>query len=133
MFDFHEKRKIRGILYSKTAILCLAAFALFLAFSAYNRYKIAEEMKTKLESRQAEYQELEMRAQALQTQVEYLENERGIEEELRNRFDVAKEGEQVIILLEDTNKETKESIESLTQSNDEFEETKSFFEKLKFW
>jgi hypothetical protein len=57
-------------------------------------------MKDKLDAKKASLEELKGRASVLESKVEYLENERGIEEELRNRFDVAKEGEQVIILLD---------------------------------
>jgi len=37
---------------------------------------------------------------SLQEQVEYLSNERGIEAEMRRQFDVALEGEQVVVIVE---------------------------------
>jgi len=37
---------------------------------------------------------------ALQEQVDYLSNERGIEAEMRRQFDVALEGEQVVVIVE---------------------------------
>lgn len=100
MFDFHEKRKIRSFLYSKFVIGGLFLIAVFVSFSAYDRYTIAKEMKIKLEDRRVQLEEVKNRAQVLETKVEYFENDRGIEEELRNRFDVAKEGEQVVVLID---------------------------------
>jgi cell division protein FtsB len=100
MFDFHEKRKIRRIVYSKPMIGAIFLCTLMLSFSVYDRYVVSKEMKMKLDERYAELEELEMRAQALESKVQYLTDERGVEEELRNRFDVAKEGEQVVILVD---------------------------------
>lgn len=115
MFDFHEKRKIKAILYSKVVFVLLIFIAVFLSLSVYNRYIIAEETKLKLEERKEDLEALKMRADVLETKVEYLERDRGIEEELRNRFDVAKEGEQVVVILED--EKTRETPSALQESN----------------
>jgi hypothetical protein len=53
------------------------------------------------------------RKSILEEKVEYLSGERGVEEEIRTHFDVAKEGEKVIILMgEDTSPITDEVKES---------------------
>jgi len=100
MFDFHEKRKIRSFFYSKPFIGALFLVAVFMSFTVYNRYVVAKEMRTKLDTHRAELEELRQRAQLLESKVEYMKDARGIEEELRTRFDVAKEGEQVVILID---------------------------------
>lgn len=100
MFDFHEKRKLRKIFFSKPVIGLIFLCAFLLSFSVYDRYVVSREIQAKLDARYEELEELEMRAATLSTKVSYLEDERGIEEELRNRFDVAKEGEQVVILVD---------------------------------
>lgn len=104
MFDFHEKRKIRSVLYSRPVIGVILLVTILLSISAYNRYTVAKEMEVKLESRKQELEELKERARAIESKVEYLTDERGVEEELRNRFDAIREGEQVIILLEERGK-----------------------------
>lgn len=128
MFDFHEKRRIRELLYSKPAIGFLFLLTILLSISAYNRYEIARETKDRLEVKQAELDVLEKRADSLETKVRYLEDERGVEEELRSRFDVAKEGEDVIILVDEPHKG--DGAESIDASSDS---KPSFFERLKFW
>lgn len=136
MFDFHEKRKIRSILYSKPVIGVLFALSILLSFSVYNRYSIAEEMQHKLDAKRSELEALTVRAESLDSKVKYLEDERGIEEELRNRFDVAKEGEQVVILLDDRKVKTDTEKSALDQNTATTEATtteKSFFGKLLFW
>ncbi|MCF7815989.1 MAG: septum formation initiator family protein [Candidatus Pacebacteria bacterium] len=109
MFDFHEKRKIRSFLYSKTFVLIIFLVSILLSISAYNRFSVAQEMKMKLETKRTELSELKQRANMLESKVNYLDNDRGVEEELRNRFDVAREGEQVIILLDPKDEKKKEA------------------------
>lgn len=135
MFSFHEKRKIRNVLYSKPVVASILIIAGFASFSAYDRYTIAREMEVRLEERAEERDKLKERAKTLEARVQYLSDERGIEEELRNRFDVAKEGERVVVFVDNVSEtpenrlETQKSDTSATSSDTE----SSFFKSLKFW
>jgi cell division protein FtsB len=134
MFDFHEKRKIRSIVYSKTVAGTLLALALLMSLSVYDRLVVAHDIKGRLEARKHELEVLQVRAEALEAKVQYLENERGIEEELRNRFDVAKAGEQVIVLVKGDEKKVVASTTPMnTKQGDGTSSVHSFFELLKFW
>ncbi len=133
MFDFHEKRKIKSFLYSKVVVFVLLLIAALLSISVYHRFTTAEEMEGKLDSRRAALLELENRAEMLRTKVEYLENERGVEEELRNRFDVAKEGEQVVILINKPNEENIAESNDVVTTIEEKSQIKKFFNLFKFW
>lgn len=132
MFDFHEKRKLRNFFYSRVTIALLFALSAFISLSVYDRYEVAHEMEGKLEAKQAELEALQTRAAALEAKVRYLENDRGLEEELRNRFDVVREGEQTVILIDSRENEEKPKTVPVgieTQpSTDE-----SFLERFKFW
>ncbi len=70
-----------------------------------------EERRLKLETEAAT---LEERKNELQKQVEYLSHERGIEAEMRRQFDVALDGEQVVVIVEE---ETEEEIQPLSSSS----------------
>jgi cell division protein FtsB len=131
MFDFHEKRKIKSLLYSKLVIGALFMFAIFLSFSVYDRYVVAEDMKAKLDTKRHELEELKTRAQVLGSKVEYMKDDRGVEEELRNRFDVARKGEQVVILLDPKTSEQKQENTAYVENQDTTK--KSFFDLFKFW
>ena len=132
MFDFHEKRKIRTIMYSKMSIVLLFFLAFFIGMSAYERYSVEREMAARLEARHNELESLKQRAAVLESDVEHLQNERGIEEELRSRFDVAKEGEQIVIILEDEEeKEVHTETEKKTQGTQET--NGAWWDMLKFW
>lgn len=128
MFDFHEKRKIRRILYSKFLIGAIFLIAIVIGRSVYERFTVEREMALKLEERSGELEALKQRANLLEGKVEHLKNERGIEEELRSRFDVVKDGEQVVILIDDVVEEASD-VDLKATTTDE----KHFFEVLKFW
>ena len=104
MFDFHEKRKIRAILYSKATIVVLAVIVFFLSASTYERFTIEREMAARLDDKRQELNVLKNRLDVLGSNVEHLKNERGVEEELRSRFDAIKEGEQVVIIIDEAKK-----------------------------
>lgn len=131
MFDFHEKRKIRRIVYSKPFILGVFIVAAFIFMSTYERYIIEREMALKLHDRVVEFESLKMRASSLEADVEHLRNERGIEEELRSRFNVIKEGEQVVVIIDDEKEKNGESNKETPETQNEGKQ--SFFEGLRFW
>ncbi len=79
----------------------LLSVLLLAGFSAYGRYSIAVEMTARQEAAQRELAELELRRAALIEEVEYITSERGIEAEMRRQFDVAREGEQVVIIIDE--------------------------------
>jgi hypothetical protein len=91
-------------------------------------------MAEKRGEKEEELKALEARANALDDRVDHLLDDRGIEEELRNRFDVAKVGEQVVIIVDDEDADT-ENLESLGQppGNAKSDEGWSFWDIFKFW
>ena len=134
MFDFHEKRKIRGVLYSKPVFILLILIAALLSMSVYNRLIVAQGTKERLDEKREDLEALQIRADVLQEKVDYLEDERGIEEELRNRFDVAKEGEQVVIILEEREKQShKQNPQAQPEEVEEEGMFRSVMNLLKFW
>ncbi len=133
MFDFHEKRKIKSVLYSKPIIFGLFLIAVVMSVTVYDRYVVAKEMEGKLETKRAELELLKQRAEVLDAKVKYLEDERGIEEELRNRFDVARQGEQVVVLIDPKRGDVKETSTTPDKEETENIEEKSFWSIMKFW
>jgi cell division protein FtsB len=105
MFDFHQKRKLRTLFGSRVTQGIVLTLAFLVMYSAYNRYLIAREMADRRIIVESEIQALKERRESLDAEVKYLSNERGIESEMRRQFDVAQEGEQVIILVEEENAE----------------------------
>lgn len=117
MFDFRQKRKLRVILESRITWTILLTLVGLLALSTYGRYQIAKEATEKRMEAEQEKASLEKRKTELTEEVKYLSNERGIEAEMRRQFDVAKEGEQIVIIVEDE-EETTSSTETATATSD---------------
>jgi cell division protein FtsB len=96
--------------YSLPVLIVLTLFALLLLVSVLERYHVEREMAARFDTATHELNALEERQQELKARVEYLEGERGVEEEIRKNFDVARAGEQVIILTGEPLVEKKASV-----------------------
>ena len=101
MLDFYEKRKLRGILYSKVTVGLLFLFGLFLTTSVYERYKAETLSAEKRAARAEELERLLERADMLEKRVQMLESDRGKEGEIREQFDVTRGNEQIVVILDE--------------------------------
>ncbi len=101
MFDFHQKRKLRSVFQSRFTQVILLVLSLLIFWSAYDRYLVAKEMSEKRLALEGEMAELEERQINLDKEVKYLSSDRGVEAEMRRQFDIAREGEQVVIIMDD--------------------------------
>lgn len=129
MFDFYEKRKLRGVIFSKPIAAIVFVIALLMSHSAYGRYIAEQETSEKRIERQLELEGLKMRASALESKVERLESERGIEDAIREQFDVAKQNEEVIVIV-DENAGKKAEVQRVILP---LPQKPSLLERLKFW
>ena len=107
MARFGQKKRLTEYLYSKPAIAVLIILAGFLSVAVYQRFSVEREMAARRESVEQERNDLLERKEELEERVEYLSGDRGIEEEIRKHFDVAKEGEKVIIIVDKEEDEPK--------------------------
>jgi len=100
MSNFHQKRKIRKFLYSPLTIVPLVVIVFLLGTSVWSVYTKERETRIKRDRQTAELEALEVRASALKTEIDRLGTERGREEEIRSKFEVAREGESVIVIVD---------------------------------
>jgi cell division protein FtsB len=129
MFDFYEKRKIRDLLFSRVTTLIVCMLALFLAMSAYSRYSALHETSQKRVDRATELARLNDKVTELNEKVVWLESDRGIEGALREQLDVAKEGEDVVVIVPPhTASDTETGPERFP-----LPKKPSLLERLKFW
>ena len=102
MLDFYQKRKLRTILNSRITQGVLVVLAGMMLWNAFERYTIADMMSDRREQVEIEAGALQTQKDALEAQVQYLRDDRGIEAEMRRQFDIALPGEEVVVILEDT-------------------------------
>lgn len=106
MREFQDRRRIRKFLHSRYAIAVLVLVCLFLGravWGVYAKYQKSEALEARVA---AELAALEAREASLRAYTASLETEEGKEREIRGRFGVAKEGERVVVIVEDAREET---------------------------
>jgi cell division protein FtsB len=100
MLEFQKKKKIKNMVYSKLALIFIL-FILFLFIKAtVSFYQKAQESKNRKVRAENEFTELEKRREDLEHKIKRLNSPVGVEEQLRERFDLVKEGEQTILIGE---------------------------------
>jgi len=97
-----SKQYIYKIWKVRLGIGLLVVVCVFLALSVFERYTVEREMAARRDIVEAEVTALQVRYDALKAEVEYLRDDRSLEAEIRKRFDVAREGESVVILTGDS-------------------------------
>ncbi len=104
-----SKKYYAQIWKTRALLVLVAVLCVLLAVSLYQRVSVQQDMVERRKEVEEEKMRLEARHQEVLNKAQYIQSEAGIEAEIRKNFDVAKEGESVIILLdapEDTSTKT---------------------------
>lgn len=119
MLDFQQKRKLRAFIYNKITLSVFFVIVLISLFSTFNVWRKKVESQKLTESSESKVAELEARKVFIDDQIVKLNTEEGIEEEIRSKFSVAKEGEKVVVVVNDD-----------LDNNIETEEKRSLWQKF---
>jgi cell division protein FtsB len=124
MIEFEYKKKIKKRLYSKTVLLILFIIIIFLAQSTWSVYKKSSLSRQNMEKAKGDLMRLQNRHSTLSVEIEKLQTEQGIEEEIRNKYRLVKEGESVAVIIDGED----DNVEIVPPPPDGFwTKTKSFF------
>ncbi len=99
--DFHEKQRARRFLYSPLTFIVIGIFIIIAGYNAWDMYQKSRHTKEALQKSREAYDELQMREAFLAKKIDQLSTDVGVEAEIRERFGVAKAGEEVIVVLSD--------------------------------
>lgn len=105
MAVFQQKKKFYKIFYTRPTLVLLVVLFLIALNSTWNMYEkasLAREQKNRLEK---ELVDLKTRKADLEAKIANLKTERGLEEEIRGRFSVAKNGESVVVVVDPSSNE----------------------------
>ena len=116
MPTFGKKKNFTDWLYTTPTVVVLSVLVLLMVAAVIERYGVEREMYERQVKAEQERQEVLERQENLEQEVEYLEGERGIEAEIRKNFDVAREGETVVILTGDSQVEQEVEVPTDTES-----------------
>ncbi len=103
MLDFQQKRKVRAFMYHKLTLGVLLIAVLIVVHSTwvvYQKKRTSEEMVA-VSSRHVE--DLKQRSGELTSRIDRLGTVPGVEEEIRAKFSVAKDKENVVLVVLDSN------------------------------
>jgi cell division protein FtsB len=100
MNGFQQKRKLRRFLYSKGMLLALFVLFAFFAHSTWKLGQRARETARETEALGNALSALAAKEATLSARVEALKTDRGVEEAIREKFKVAKQGEGVVVVVD---------------------------------
>lgn len=120
MLDFHQKRKVRAVMYHRATLIILSILVLLSihsVWSVYQKKSISEQAKN-VALKHTE--ELRSREGELQANIGRLKIDTGVEEEIRSKFTVAKDGENMVVVVDDLKVGTSSSYTSFWQKIKDF-------------
>lgn len=100
MKEFQERAKTRRKRRSKVLLLFMFLVFVALVKGAFSAYAKESESRVEVDRSLKEKEALDKRYQVMAEQSDELKSDVGIESEIRNKFDVAKPGEGVIVIVD---------------------------------
>ncbi len=102
MKEFQEKRRRWGFLYSPLLLIALLGLVVVTARGTWNIYQKASQTGASKQDVEERVHQLEERGTFLSREIDRLNTGVGIEREIRQRYNVKKTGEEVVVIIEPT-------------------------------
>ena len=116
MLPFQERKKFRKILYSKASIFVLFVILVFTVRGAWKVHQKAEIARTERDDSARMLADLQDRNITLEASLARLKSDRGIEDEVRQKYAVARPGEEVVVVVDESGKKGKNGNEAPQKS-----------------
>ena len=107
MREFEQRnkvRKARRILYSTPMLILMVCILGFAVVKVYNIAVKARNSGLMLVGTLEEYEKMQVREEYLQGSIESLNTQEGVEAKIREEFGYVKDGEEMIVVIDDKNK-----------------------------
>ena len=115
-----KSHKRKNVFFSRGILIILVFFVVIVGRSVWGVYTKERETQQRLDGVRAEHDDLNDRSVFLEGEIERLSTEKGVEEEIRRQYGLAREGERVFIIVD------RESEEATTTQT-------GFWKSLIFW
>ncbi len=102
MKEFQEKRRRRRIIYSKFSVIFMFFVVIVMARATWGVYQKEKESQVNMQLTSNSLAELQARHDLLGQQVDHLQTPAGQDEAIREKYQVEKPGEQVVIIVNAT-------------------------------
>jgi hypothetical protein len=121
MKKFQSKKRYKKIIQSKPVLIILGISLIFFIWNIIKLTEKAIETKKNRDIARNKIIELQKQKSELELKIQKFNTEKGLEENIREKFGFAREGEGMILVIDDQNK----------SNNTETENKNSFFNFLK--
>jgi len=101
MAEFQKSRKLHGILFSRATLIVLSAFSAILIFGLFNIVPKAMSTSRNKDLIVGQLDSLKKQSDSLEGQIEKLKTNDGVEEKIREKFRVVKDGEGLVVIVDD--------------------------------
>lgn len=112
MREYKQKKKIRNRVFSKVSIIILFLVFLLLVKASWSVYVKSTESASNLARVNNSIFEATKRQDSLKKETMRLNTTEGIEDEIRHKYQVTKEGERVIVVVDDSSNESATSTDA---------------------
>lgn len=116
MLPFQERKKFRKILYSKASILVLLVALVLVSRGAWQVHEKAVIARTERDESARVLADLQDRNKALEASLTHLKSTQGIEDEVRQKYAVARPGEEIVVVVDESSKKGKNGDEAPQKS-----------------
>ncbi len=106
MLDFQQKRKLRNVAYGRVTLCVLAILVLFSFRSVWLVYQKQRESEGLKSLALAQVSQLSTRQREMDSEIAKLQTPQGVDEEIRDKFNVAKPGENMVVIVDDQSSST---------------------------
>ena len=103
MLDIQQKRKARSVAYHPVTLVILTILVLFFAHSTWAVWQKKQESEQMKNISAANLADLQARDAELKADIANLQTDNGIEAEIRSKFNVAKAGENMVVVVNTDN------------------------------
>lgn len=100
MINFQNKRRFKKSLGSPIFTLILILVLVFLFESGYSIFEKKQDTSNRHDLVASQLHNIESEREFLETEIEYMQTDRGKEEEVRKQFGVAEEGELMAVIVD---------------------------------
>jgi cell division protein FtsB len=104
MRNFQKKGMLNDIMQSKYFLIFLGIMVLIFIYSTFSFMNKMEETKKNRQIVEDRIIELEKSKEKLNSEISKLKTDKGVEESIREKFGLAEEGENMIIVVDDKDK-----------------------------
>lgn len=101
MRKFESQKQFKSRIYSRTTLIVLLVMIIFLSKGVFNIYIRNEESIAARDDSRLKVAELSERKKLLGDEIQKLNQDAGIEKEIREKFNVVKPGENVVLIIPD--------------------------------